>query len=111
VAYGWNSPLITNREARHKVALQTCNGCHFHETDLDTIAGGQQFFHILPSTNAPAPLSGFMTGIDVADPFAGAPVRHFDELERRATDLDALVNNQCLSAVDTKKLIPTTFVH
>jgi len=109
VVYGWNSPLITNREARHKFALQTCNGCHFDETA--TTMGAQQFFHILPVTNGPAALSGFMTGIDVTDPFDGAPIRHFDELERRAADLDGLVNNQCISSLDTRRLIPVSFAH
>jgi hypothetical protein len=109
VPYGWNSALITNREARHKFALQTCNGCHFNETA--TTSGSQEFFHVLPVTNGPAALSGFMTGIDVVDPFDGAPMRHFDELERRATDLDGLANNSCLSAVDTRRRLPVTFAH
>lgn len=109
VFYGWNSPLITNREARHKFALQTCSGCHFDETA--TTAFPQQFFHIRPVAGAPAALSGFMTGIDVADPFDGAPTRHFDELERRAADLDALVNNQCINAIDTKHFVPAIFAH
>jgi hypothetical protein len=109
VFYGWNSPLITNREARHKFALATCNGCHFQETGVTTLP--QQFFHILPVNNAPASLSGFMTGVDVTDPFDGAPARHFDELERRAADLDGLVNNMCLQSLDTSRTRPLTLPH
>jgi hypothetical protein len=95
VVFGWHSPLITNPEARHKFALQTCNGCHLEETNTSN------FFHISPNTAA---LSGFMTGID-----AGG--HHFDELERRAVDLDGLVNGQCLNMLDTKRLLPTSFAH
>ena len=110
--FGWDSALITNREARHKFALQTCNGCHFNETGLDS--NPNMFFHIAPANvGATAALSGFMTGTDVPDPFDDLPVRHFDELERRATDLDGLANNICLTALDTRdrKLIPMTFAH
>jgi hypothetical protein len=39
--------------------------------------------------------SGFLTGIDVADPADGAPTRHFNDLERRATDLSALIATPC----------------
>ena len=36
------------------------------------------------------------------DPIDGMPTRHFDELERRAIDLDGLANNICLKALDPK---------
>jgi hypothetical protein len=110
--FGWNSALIPNREARHKFALQTCNGCHFDETD--TTGPLNTFFHIAPASwGNTAALSGFMTGIDVPDPFDGMPTRHFDELERRAVDLDGLANNICLTFLDTKhhKQIPLRMVH
>jgi len=77
---------ITNREARHKFSLNTCNACHTTETA--TI-----FTHVKPAPfGTVAGLSGFMTGIDVVDPVDGAPTRRFDEFERRALDLDQLVN-------------------
>jgi len=44
-----------------------------------------------------------MTGIDVVDPFDGSPTRHFDELERRAVDLDALANSVCIVFVDSNE--------
>lgn len=110
VVFEWDSPLIANREARHKFALQTCNGCHFTETGTDHPP--QTFFHIAPAhLGAPATLSGFMTGIDVPDPIDGMPTRHFNELDRRATDLDALANNICLKALDPKLSLPLEFVH
>ena len=96
---GWNLPNVINREARHKFALQTCNGCHLLET------GTTDFFHIRPpvSGSGTAQLSGFMTGIDVVDPFDASPTRHFDELERRAVDLDALANSACIFFVDSNE--------
>lgn len=77
---------INNREARHKFSLNTCNACHATET-------GTTFTHVKPGAfNTPVALSGFMTGIDVVDPVDGAPTRRFNEFERRALDLDQLVN-------------------
>jgi hypothetical protein len=77
---------ITNREARHKFSLNTCNACHATET-------GTAFTHVKPAPfGTVAPLSGFMTGITVNDPVDGAPTRTFNEFERRALDLDQLVN-------------------
>jgi len=98
---GWDSPDISNREARHSFALQTCNGCHLLETG--TTGGGlfRRFFHIAPtSAGTEAQLSGFMIGIDVPDPFDNSPTRHFAELDRRAVDLDSLANDPCLSFTD-----------
>ncbi|HEV2706113.1 MAG TPA: choice-of-anchor X domain-containing protein [Pyrinomonadaceae bacterium] len=77
---------ITNREARHKFSINTCNACHATET-------ATAFTHVKPAPfNTVAGLSGFMTGIDVVDPADGTPTRHFNEFERRALDLDQLVN-------------------
>jgi hypothetical protein len=77
---------ISNREARHKFSINTCNACHATET-------ATAFTHVKPAPfNTVAGLSGFMTGIDVVDPADGAPTRHFNEFERRALDLDQLVN-------------------
>ena len=82
----WNSPGITDLNARHKFSLNTCNACHTTET-------GTTFTHVKPGAfNTPVALSGFMTGINVVDPVDGAPTRTFNEFERRALDLDQLVN-------------------
>ncbi|XXX78611.1 LamG-like jellyroll fold domain-containing protein [Sorangium sp. So ce134] len=81
----WMAPGILNNEARHKFSLNTCNGCH---GGAET---GTTFLHV----NVRAPgnegtLSGFMTGIEVADPVTGAP-RMLNDLARRNQDLRALV--------------------
>ena len=77
---------ITNREARHKFSLNTCNACHATET-------GTAFTHVKPGAfNTPVQLSLFMTGITLPDPVDGTPSRTFNEFERRALDLDQLVN-------------------
>jgi hypothetical protein len=81
----WRPTGVTNPEARHKFALNTCNGCHSLEetgTFFLQVAGrfpGQE-----------APLSGFLTGITVGDPVTGEP-RTFKDLSRRNTDLKAMV--------------------
>ena len=98
----WDNPttglFIASREARHKFSLQTCNGCHQGETDTD-------FTHIKPAPfGFPAGLSGFMTGIIVGDPSDHLPVREFNELQRRAVDLDQLVNSPCLMELLRKPL-------
>ncbi len=85
----WDEAGIAPRQARHELSLNTCNGCHAGET-------ATVFTHIKPGS-IPAALSGFMTGITVADPADGAPDRTFNDLLRRATDLDGLVNSNCFS--------------
>lgn len=87
----WNgSAVINSNELRHKFSLNTCNGCHGGETHTNL------FTHIMPRpAGNPAGLSGFMTGINLNDPISGVP-RSFDELDRRAQDLDNLVNSICL---------------
>ena len=70
-------------------SLQTCNGCHAGETTTP-------FTHVFPTPfGAAAGLSGFMTGQMVNDPADGMPTRTFNDLERRATDLDALLATPC----------------
>ena len=81
----WRSENITNPQARHKFALNTCNGCHSIEetgTFFLQVAGrfpGQE-----------APLSGFLTGTVIPDPLTGEP-RMFKDLSRRNADLKMLV--------------------
>ncbi|MFI5076065.1 MAG: hypothetical protein ACHQRO_01925 [Vicinamibacteria bacterium] len=91
----WNPILgatpIVDREARHQFALNTCNGCHYNETDTDFAHVRRAPFGAMPA------LSGFLTGISVADAADGWPVRHFDDLERRAVDMDALISESCFA--------------
>jgi hypothetical protein len=82
----WDAPGINNAEARHLFSLNTCNGCHGRE------AGIGDFLQIHPrSAGSPATLSGFLTGTVVSDPVNTTLNRSFNDLERRATDLTALV--------------------
>ncbi|HET6583466.1 MAG TPA: hypothetical protein VFG69_08460 [Nannocystaceae bacterium] len=81
----WNAPGIADPQARHLFSLNTCNGCHGAETNT-------AFLHVNPrSVGQVASLSGFMTGIDVIDPVDGTTVRSFDDLGRRAADLESLL--------------------
>jgi hypothetical protein len=80
----WFAFNITNNEARHKFALNTCNGCHAFEA-------GVSFLQIFPRFgSSEAGLSGFLTGTTVLDPVSGQP-RTFNDLGRRRADLRALV--------------------
>ncbi|MDQ1637601.1 MAG: hypothetical protein QOF62_940 [Pyrinomonadaceae bacterium] len=98
----WNngaSPTIANRQARHLFSLGTCEACHSGETQTS-------FTHVKPAGfGAAVTLSGFLTGISVVDPADGSPTRLFNDLQRRAVDLDALVNSSCL------RIFPIERVH
>ncbi|WP_437912500.1 LamG domain-containing protein [Sorangium sp. So ce302] len=81
----WNAPGITNNEARHKFSLNACNGCH--GVEAQTV-----FLHISPRfAGVQADISAFLEGTDVLDPVDGVTVRHLDDLERRATDMEQLL--------------------
>jgi hypothetical protein len=97
----WNAPGLNlspffgdNSEnwGRHRASLTSCNGCHAGETSTN-------FVHVDPSTpGLPANLSGFLTGITVADPAeaSGLPNRTFSDLARREQDLQDLARISCL---------------
>ena len=98
VGFFWDPTGVFNGEARHKFALNTCNGCHTAEETYTP------FRHV--TAGSPVHLSGFLTGTTVADPVDGT-LRDFNELERRAADLENLVNNSCLlGAVKFKVMGP-----
>jgi len=80
----WFAPGINNNEARHHLALNTCDGCHGGETNIP-------FLQIFPrSQGQVSSLSQFLTGGTVFDPISGQP-RQFSELARRNRDLHQLV--------------------
>ncbi len=81
----------TNSEARHKFALNTCNGCHGTET-------GTRFLHVEPrGSGNQSVLSRFMDGTGTfIDPVSGIP-HSFGELSRRQNDLTQLVEQGCFS--------------
>lgn len=82
----WSAAGIASNDARHAFALDTCSGCHRSET-------GTGFLHVgFPDDpHAPAALSGFLTGIDIADPVVPATTRSFGDLARRRADLETLL--------------------
>lgn len=105
-SYFWNPTTVTgtrinNDLARHKLSLNTCSGCHAGETKT-------AFTHVSPTDfGVPAKLSSFLLGaignptaqFSVTDP-AGRPagnptVRGFNDLLRRANDLETLVSSSC----------------
>ncbi|HEX8113192.1 MAG TPA: hypothetical protein VF516_35925, partial [Kofleriaceae bacterium] len=100
LGYFWNtstldldpSHLGNWNQRRHLFSLNTCNACHTGETRTT-------FTHISPTTplGSPAALSGFLTGITVADPAFGAPTRTFNDLARRQSDLVGVANAACLA--------------
>ena len=80
---------IANPDARHRFSLNTCNGCHARET-------GTEFRHVgRAEFGTVAPLSGFLTGITVTDAAHLTPDHHFDDLERRALDLETFLGSSC----------------
>jgi hypothetical protein len=94
---------IIDNDTRHVFSLNTCDGCHGGEAQTG-------FTHIDPTGfGSVATLSGFLTG-DVSGPFgapflvpdaAGRPaygsedIRGFNDLARRAFDLQNLLDNGC----------------
>lgn len=77
---------VNNPEARHIVSVNTCGGCHAGETNTE-------FVHIRADRpyGIAASLSGFVTGNQVSDPAVPSITRRFNELERRAQDMDAVL--------------------
>lgn len=102
VGFHWGRGVdMTTANSRFHFSLNTCSGCHTGETQT-------VFTHIDPVSGSPPNLSGFLTGIDVSDPDltdTDNSVRHFDDLERRAIDLDGLVNGMCLRQIAFPPLV------
>jgi hypothetical protein len=99
----WNAPNIpgvtADPDPRHLFAINTCNGCHGRET------ANTNFVHI--SNNFPANLSGFLTGETIPDPLVPSITRTFNDLQRRATDLDAAANQGCMTTLGERPLLFT----
>jgi len=101
----WTGPTptaIATPDLRFHFSLNTCNGCHARET-------GTAFTHVSPTAppGGAAPLSGFLTGVDVPDPETGA-VRHFADLDRRRVKLAGLAGRSCLFELFD---VPVEMVH
>lgn len=83
-------PATVRDDALFELALNTCSGCHMMET-------GTPFAHVDYNSvpGMPAQLSGFLTGISIPDPRNPAVMRHFNDLARRAADLNVAANMSC----------------
>lgn len=89
----WSAEGVESNEARHALALNTCNGCHRDETANAFIHVGFPDGHSLPeSLGMPAQLSGFLTGVELIDPVDHQTPRRFADLDRRAEDLASLLD-------------------
>lgn len=87
-------PATIRDDALFELAVNTCSGCHQVET-------GTPFAHLDYNTpvGSPAILSGFLTGIVLPDPRNAAIPRKFNDLARRALDLDNVAAMICPSSV------------
>ncbi len=98
----WSAPGIVNNEARHLVSLNTCNGCHGREVRTT-------FLQVNPRARASvAVLAGFLTGETVQDPVVPTVTRTFNDLDRRAIDLNSLVSSPTISQLS---FTPSNFTH
>ena len=83
-------PATIRDDALFQLAVNTCSGCHQMET-------GTPFAHLNYTSppGSPALLSGFLTGISVPDPRNPAVMRNFNDLARRAADLNVAATMSC----------------
>jgi hypothetical protein len=80
------APGIRNNEARARLSVNTCYGCHSGETNT-------KFLQVTPREKEQvAFLSTFLTGETTADPVSGKN-RTFNDLARRRADLVTLLCN------------------
>jgi hypothetical protein len=81
-------PMV-DREARHKLSLNTCSSCHARETDT-------AFTHVgLRTPGTVSALSGFLLGNTVVDPGEPTTLHNFADLARRNQRLDLLCSESC----------------
>ena len=98
----WNAPGILNNDARHNFSLNTCNACHGGEaagTAPPPGPGSFPFVHIGErAAGNESQLSNFLLGsnMPMPDPVSGVP-RSFNDLLRRAADLDFVANFPCFA--------------
>lgn len=83
-------PATVRDDALFELALNTCSGCHLMET-------GTPFAHLDYNSvpGMPAQLSGFLTGIAIPDLRNPAVMRNFNDLARRAVDLNLAATMSC----------------
>ena len=102
--YDGANMTVEDADVRHNFALNTCAGCHFHET------GTNGFSHVTNRfAGSPSTLSTFLTGspTPIPDPVSPqaldnnqlVPVeRNFDDLRRRAAVMQRVLQVNCSSS-------------
>lgn len=97
-------PATVRDDALFELALNTCSGCHQMET-------ATPFAHLDYNSvpGLPAQLSGFLTGITVPDPRNPAVPRHFNDLARRAADLNVAATMSCGKSAPLGNLLLNEF--
>ncbi|MGZ5253584.1 MAG: hypothetical protein ACXWV4_04425 [Flavitalea sp.] len=130
------SGFINNDNARHMLSINTCSGCHGGEggTSIGNLINDpvgiphNSFLQISPrGFGTKATLAAFLTGdpgeadglfkiIDPANRPSGSPaIRGFNDLDRRAQDLEALVTKTCLrklpGLIEVLRFRPIRMVH
>jgi hypothetical protein len=128
--------FINSDDARHVLSLNTCSGCHGGEgkTSIGNLINDPSgvfhnpFLQIAPhGFGQKATLAAFLTGdpsqadglFKIADPAnrpSGSPtVRGFNDLERRAQDLEGLVHRACrrglLGLIEVLRFRPVNMTH
>ncbi len=86
------APATIRDDALFQLAVNTCSGCHLSETQT-----GFAHLHYNTPPGAAAILSGFLQGISIPDAREPAVMRNFNDLARRASDLDDVASLSCLS--------------
>lgn len=130
------SGFINNDNARHMLSLNTCSGCHGGEgrTSVGNLINDpvgvfhNPFLQISPRAfGTKATLAAFLTGdpgqadglFKITDPAnrpsATPTIRGFNDLDRRAQDLEALVTKTCLrklpGLIEVLRFKPIRMVH
>lgn len=113
----WKPSGVNNPDARHRFAINTCNGCHGQETR------SLEFVHIgNRNMGTTAFVSEFLIGsgsvsnpntFTIPDPVHPSISREFGELVRRVDHLEGLVSRGCSSGGLLHELqhVPMNFVH
>ncbi|GAB2812061.1 choice-of-anchor X domain-containing protein [Ferruginibacter profundus] len=116
------SAFINNSDARQIFSINTCSGCHGGETQtaftmIDPVPFGTQatlsgFLTGTPGSSfgaiAPVDLDGNNGIMNVPDPAGRASsnlLRRFNDLQRRADDLQVLVSSSCKSVFTIRDIL------
>ncbi|MCK5945118.1 MAG: hypothetical protein KAI24_24225 [Planctomycetes bacterium] len=107
-SYNGQNMTVEDAQVRHNFAVNTCSGCHFHETGTPFVMVTNR------QPGSASSLSPFLTGITVDDPISPmaldgtgqlVPVQHtHNDLRRRAFVMQRILTLQCGTAAATTTL-------